>query len=374
MRIGIVGCGFVSALYLRTLQLRENLEIVGVTDLNRQRAERFAKHAGCRVYDDTEHLFNSSDAEIIVNLTNPGAHYEVNRAALLKGKHVYCEKPLATKFSEAKELVELSHDVGRQLSGAPCNVLSEAAQSVWREIRRKSCGTPRLVYAELDDGMVPLAPYQKWENEFGVPWPAKDEFEIGCTLEHAGYYLTWLAAFFGPAESVTRFGGTAIVDKLDTEKLDRIAPDFTVACIRFRSGTIARLTCSIVAPHDHRLRIIGDEGVISVPDCWDYRSRASIRKWMKIRRKLLLSPVPIPLRLPPPVSKLSRFGAATMDFARGVEELADAIRQDRPCRLSSEFCLHTNELALAIHNGETSPGCYEVETVFDPMEPMPWAW
>lgn len=374
MRIGIVGCGFVSALYVRTLELHPDLRVVGVTDLIRERGEILGRRAKAPVFESVDELLARSGADIIVNLTNPAAHHAVNRAALEAGKHVYCEKPLATDFAQARELVELAARRGLRLSGAPCNVLGESAQAVWRELRRGAVGAPRVVYAELDDGMIHRAPYRAWRSELGIPWPAKDEFEVGCTLEHAGYYLTWLSAFFGPAESVTRFGATTIPDKGTDEPLSIVSPDFTVACIRFRSGVAARLTCSIVAPHDHRLRVVGDEGVLSVEDCWDYRSRATVRKWMTVRRRLLLSPLPRRVDLPPPpVRGLSRFGSASMDFARGVAELARAVRFDLPGRLSPEFCLHTTELALAIHDGARAPGSYAVTTRFEPMEPMPWA-
>ena len=46
----------------------------------------------------------------------------------------------------------------------------------------------RLVYANFDDGMIaPKTAPWLWRNEAGVAWPAKDEFEVGCTFEHAGY-------------------------------------------------------------------------------------------------------------------------------------------------------------------------------------------
>ena len=375
MRLAIVGCGYVSALYFRTLQRRPDLQLVGVTDLVKERRDVLARHANVDAFESVEHLLERSGAEIIVNLTNPSSHYSVNRTALQAGRHVYCEKPLAMQIEQARELVDLARNRGLRISGAPCSVLGEVAQAIWRELRRETVGTPRLVYAELDDGMIHRAPYQKWLNEFGIPWPAKDEFEVGCTLEHAGYYLTWMAAFFGPAESVTRFGAATIPEKYRPEPLAVISPDFTVACIRFRSGVTARLTCSIVAEHDHRLRIYGDNGVLTVDDCWDYRSKATVRKLLNIRRRSMLSPIGWPIRLPPPpVGRLSRFGAATMDFASGVEELAQAVRFDRPSRLSPEFCLHTNELALAIHAGISEPGNYTVTTEFEPVQPMPWNW
>lgn len=374
MQLGIIGCGYVSALYLRTIQRRSDLKLVGVTDLIPQRSQLLAQHAGCRAFDSVDDLLAKSGAEIIVNLTNPSAHYEINRAALLAGKHVYCEKPLSTEFDQAKELVELAERLKLRISGAPCSILGEVAQAVWRELRMKTFGEVRLVYAELDDGMIHRAPYKRWLNEFGIAWPAKDEFEVGCTLEHAGYYLTWLAAYFGPADSITRFGATTIPDKGLSETLAVQSPDFTVACIRFRSGVTARLTCSIVAEHDHRLRIFGDGGVLSIHDCWDNRSRASVRKLLNIRRRTILSPWVRLVRLPPPpVGRLAGFGAATMDFASGIAELAEAIRFERPSRLSPEFCLHTNELALAIHGGAKTPGTYNVKTMFAPMDPMSWA-
>ncbi len=62
-----------------------------------------------------------------------------------------------------------------------------------------------------------------------------------------------------------------------------------------------------------------------------------------------------------------------MDFCRGVAEMADAIIEKRPCRLSSEFSLHNNELVLAIQNSLETSSPYKMTTTFEPMEPMDWA-
>ena len=164
-------------------------------------------------YNSLDELLADSRVELVLNLTNPHSHYEVTRACLEAGKHVYTEKPLAMQFDQAQELVELAKARGLHLSGAPCSVLNQAAQSLWKAIREEQVGKPRLVYAEFDDGMVTLMPYKKWLSESGIPWPYKDEFEVGCTVEHAGYPLTWLVAFFGPARSVHAFATTLLPDK-----------------------------------------------------------------------------------------------------------------------------------------------------------------
>lgn len=373
MRIAIVGCGFVADYYLKTLPLYPDLEIAGVMDRVPERATKFSAYHSVPVYASLAELLADPTVEIVLNLTNPRSHYEVSKAALEAGKHVYSEKPLAMAMPEAEELVNLAEQKGLLISSAPCSLLGETAQTIWKALREQKIGQVRLVYAEMDDGLVHKMPYQSWVSESGTPWPYKDEFEVGCTLEHAGYYVTWLTAFFGPAATVTAFSACLIPDKATDVPLEVNAPDFSVACIKFASGVVARLTCGIVAPHDHELRIVGDDGVLGIEDCWYYGSPVYIKRMMRIRRKVFMSPWKqnYPLVRKPP--KFSYKGSQQMDFARGVAEMASAIQEKRPCRLSSRFSLHNNEIVLAIQNALETGAPHKLTTTFEPVVPMPWA-
>ncbi|MGF1497372.1 MAG: Gfo/Idh/MocA family protein [Elainellaceae cyanobacterium] len=374
MRLAIVGCGFVADYYVKTLSAHPELELIGAMDRDKERAMRFADYYSVPAYPTLERLLEDDAIDIVLNLTNPRSHYEVSKACLQAGKHVYSEKPLAMELSQAKELVELAAEKNLHLLAAPCSLLGETAQTLWRSLRQEKVGPIRLVYAEMDDGMIPKMPYQHWQSESGLPWPYKDEFEVGCTLEHAGYYVAWLVAFFGPAQTITAFSSCTMPDKETDVRLTPNAPDFSVACIQFASGVVARLTCSIVAPHDHGLKIVGDNGILYTDDCWYYRSPVYIRRRLTIRRKTILTPWKRRCRL---VGKApSRFGyrgSQQMDFCRGVAEMAEAIAQQRPCRLSPAYALHVNEVVLAIHHARETGTSYEVTTTFDPIEPMPWA-
>jgi hypothetical protein len=62
-----------------------------------------------------------------------------------------------------------------------------------------------------------------------------------------------------------------------------------------------------------------------------------------------------------------------VNFCLGIAELAEAIREGRPSRISEEYCLHTTEVVLAIHNALETGSVYKVKTSFDPLDPMPWA-
>ncbi|QNN24892.1 Gfo/Idh/MocA family oxidoreductase [Planctomycetales bacterium ZRK34] len=374
MNIAFVGCGYVADLYIQTLKYHPNLKVVGVYDRDAERTRHFADHHGLRAYEDYDQMLHDPSVSIVLNLTNPSSHYEVSREALEAGKHVYSEKPLAMTVDGAQKLVDLAEQRGLHLSGAPCSVLSETAQTMWKAVRSNSVGPIRLVYAEMDDGMLHKMAYDKWVSESGIAWPYKDEFEVGCTLEHAGYCVTWLAAMFGPAETVTAFSSVQIPRKCSDEPLDS-APDFSVAAIRFANGTVARLTCSVVAPHDHEMRLIGDDGILSVKDCWFYQAPVYERKWLTIRRRTMLSPIPKKIK---PLGmdvmpQLDRRGSAQMDFLRGVSELAEAIEQKRLSRLAPDFSLHICELVLAISDALDGAPPHQMTTTFEPMQPMPWA-
>ena len=372
--IGIVGCGFVADFYADTLPLHPELHLAAVTDRDPARAQAFARYHGVRCCGSLRQLLDDPEIDIVLNLTNPASHFEVSRAALLAGKHVYSEKPLAMDVQEAGVLVELALAQGRQLSAAPCSLLGETAQTVWQALRQQRIGRVRLVYAEMEDGLVHRMPYRRWRSASGAPWPYKDEFAVGSTIEHAGYYLSWLPAFFGPARQVTAFSACLVPDKLADAAAGDPGPDFSVACLRFASGVVARLTCSTVAPRDRSLRIIGDEGILQVPDCWDYRAPVYLRRRLTIRRRTVMCPWKWRCRLPRAAAGSIRIRHGhPMDFCRGVADLALAVREHRPPRLSARYCLHVTELALRISQALDKGASCRLSSSFEPALPMAWA-
>ncbi len=251
---------------------------------------------------------------------------------------------------------------------------------MWKALSDGAIGRPRLAYAELNDGPIPLLNYRDWRSNSGNPWPYRDEFAVGCTLEHAGYYLTWLAAMFGPAKSVTSFAALTIPDK-GPDIIDN-APDFSVACIEFPDGLVARLTCSIFGAHDHSLRIFGDAGTLSIDECWDYGAPVSLQKRTKLglraekhprlARLVGLAPKRVPLVREPQFAFKTK-GANRMDFARGIAELAAAVQERRMSRLSARFSLHVNEIVLSIQNPKQMGSPRTLTSTFEPIQPQVWA-
>jgi len=370
--LALVGCGFVADLYMRSVAAQPGLAVAAAWDRDTTRLAAFCAHWAVPPAPSLEGMLAElPPGSLVMNLTNPASHFEVNRAILSAGHHVYSEKPLAMTMEEARALHALAAGRGQLIASAPCSVLGEAAQTLGHALRAGTAGTPRLVYAELDDGFVPQAPHGDWRSESGAPWPAGDEFAVGCTLEHAGYYLTWLIAFFGPVRRVVAASAEVIPGKPSDGPA---APDFSVATLFFASGMVARLTCSIAAPHDHRIRVIADAGVLEVKQAWNNAAPVRFHRRLTLRRRLMEWPLGRRIRLKGPTHpKVSRKGAAAMNFALGPVEMLDALRENRPCRLSADFALHLTEVTLAIQNAGQDTGPQDMTTSCTPPEPMPWA-
>ena len=370
-RIGIIGTGFVADLYMRSLKTFPNIAVDCAFDIDTVRLNAFCTHWGLRAAASLDDLLQATGVELVLNLTNPGSHFKVSRACLQAGRHVYSEKPLATDMDDAKALYELAQTSGLMLASAPCSLLGEAAQTLWASVRREDAGKPLLVYAELDDDYIPSAPYKKWFSESGAPWPYRDEFKVGCTVEHAGYYLSWLIAMFGNVTTVVAASADLIPGKLPDD-LDT-APDYSCATLFFESGVVARLTCSIIAPHNHCLRVIGDGGVVEIDECWSNGAPVRVRRRHVFRRRQINSPFARRVRVGTATDpKVGRRGAASMNFALGPAEMLDALQEGRPCRLGADFALHFNEVTLAIQNSRADKGVQVMTTRCQPVEPLPW--
>lgn len=395
MNIAIIGCGYVAEFYARTLRRHADLKLVSAYDRNHANLEAFCIRWPAKRHSSLEEAVNDPATELVLNLTSPRSHYDVTALCLRAGKHVYSEKPLAMSYEDAKDLIALADEKRLYLGAAPCSVLGETAQTMWKALKDGAVGRPRLVYANFDDGLIApkMSPWL-WRNDSGIPWPAKDEFEVGCTFEHAGYFLTWLAAFFGPAKSVTAFASCQIQDK--GIPVDVMAPDFTVGCIEYAEGVVARVTCGLVAPKNKSMEIVCDDGVISTSDLRNDAAPVYVRRipssrihgalerplnrlrgWLEARFRS----VPWPgeewhFRQKYPFARKPRGWVVSrgkpVDFCRGPAEMAEAIGQRRPCRLSARLGLHITELVEALQYPERFGGKRIIESTFDPIQPLPW--
>ena len=129
--IGIVGTGNIAGGYAKDALTHPEIRLVAATDLDPDRAAAFAATHGCRAHASLDDLLADDEVDIVINLTVHHAHYEVTKRALEAGRHVYSEKPLALRSSEARELVD-----ARRVARAAPRLLARRPSSARRSRRR----------------------------------------------------------------------------------------------------------------------------------------------------------------------------------------------------------------------------------------------
>jgi len=108
-RVAVIGTGYIGVVHIEQLMRLPNVEIVGVADKNRALAQGVALKYGIpRIYDDAHFAISDPTVDVIHNCTPSNLHFELNKAAMLAGKEVLSEKPLALSAAESAELVRIA--------------------------------------------------------------------------------------------------------------------------------------------------------------------------------------------------------------------------------------------------------------------------
>jgi predicted dehydrogenase len=134
LRIGVIGGGkIVRVRHLPEIQAHPSAEVGGVCDIVESRAQELAEQYGCQAYTDYHKLVQNPDLDAIVVAASNTTHAEMTIAALQAGKHVLCEKPMATTLEDALQMIAAAKEAGKQLMIAHNQRLEPANQKA-REI------------------------------------------------------------------------------------------------------------------------------------------------------------------------------------------------------------------------------------------------
>ncbi len=348
LRLGFAGCGNIAERYAEDCSTRPEMALHGFFDVVPERARALAARHGGLVYGTLEELLADADVDVVVNLTIFEAHYEVVKAALRSGKHVYSEKPLALTSAHAFELVALAAERGVALAGAPFTFLGAAQQQVARLIAEGAVGEVRLVYAEVNHGRI-----EAWH-----PNPAPF-YAVGPLLDVGVYPLTLVTALFGPAERVTAFA-TKVASERTTASGERFkveAPDFWVVNLELQGGVVVRLTANFYVPtRSHQGETVefhGDGGTIRL-ESWHHPG-AAVDLWTYEGE---VTPVKV---------DAPRYH---VDWSAGLVEFAAGLQGERPSRLQAAHAAHVVEILEASQISAAEGRPVTLSSRFDPPPPL----
>jgi predicted dehydrogenase len=345
--VGIIGCGNISAAYLRLGPLFKGLEIRAVADVNPDAAKARAKEFGVRA-ETVDGLLAAKDIDMIVNLTVPDAHFKVTRAILNAGKHAYSEKPFVLTLAEGEELRAICAAKGLRVGSAPDTFLGGAHQAARAAIDAGKIGQITAGTAHvMNHGM------EAWH-------PNPDFFFLpggGPMLDLGPYYVTNLIQLIGPVKRVGALTSSASATRTIASKprkgetIPVKTPTNIHALLEFVNGaTITLSTSWDIWAHRHaNMELYGTEGSIFVPDPnWFSGTVEVAGRDGKIKQlKQAAHPFGVPNQENHGVMKANYRTA-------GLADMAAAINAGRPHRCSLELALHAVEVMTAcLKSGET---------------------
>ncbi|MDR1565326.1 MAG: Gfo/Idh/MocA family oxidoreductase [Oscillospiraceae bacterium] len=243
---GILGAGNIASQFAEALNSM-GAEIPAVYARKSQRAQGFAQKFGIpKAYSSLEDFLADENVDIVYIASTHNAHFEHGLKAIEAGKHVLCEKPFTVNYAQAKVLAERAQAQGVFLMEAMSTPFLPAVNAAMQWIAQGEIGTVRELYSSFHigcDGDV--------EGRLLNP-----KLAGGALLDVGIYPISLACKLFGgvPAEIKT------------TAKLNATGVDSnSVTLLEYAHGR-AIITSGIDYNYSNNALIVGDKGVISIPD------------------------------------------------------------------------------------------------------------
>lgn len=354
VKIGIVGCGNISRIYLEQSRTFDILEVKAVADVDISRAKKKAAEHGVPCVYNLDQMLADPEIEIIVNLTPPAAHSEVGLYAVEAGKSLYNEKPLSIFREDAKKILDVAAAKGLRVGCAPDTFMGAGLQTCRYLIDEGVIGVPVGATAF----MMGHGP-ERWhpDPEFFYKVGGGPMFDMGP------YYLTALVSMLGPVRRVTGSTRISFTEReIGSEpkrgaKITVETPTFVAGLLEFSAGPVGTIITSFDVWKSSlpRIEIYGSEGTLAVPDPNTFGGPVVL--W----RLDAKDGEPIPLL--PIREKNSR--------SLGIADMAHALRSGRPHRANGDMAYHVLDLMHTIHDASREGQHIEMSSSCTRPAPMP---
>lgn len=352
VKVGIIGCGNILSQYVKGCRYFQNLDLVAVADIDHSKAAAAAEQYNVRAVSVDE-LLADPEIEIIVNLTIPKVHAEVNLAAIAAGKHVHTEKPLGVEREEGRKTLEAAQKAGVRVGSAPDTFLGGGLQTCRKLIDDGWIGEPVAATAfMMGRGPESWHPNPDFFYKFGG----------GPMFDMGPYYLTALVHLMGPIRRIAGATRITFTERIATSEAlfgHRIAveiPTHVTGTLDFVSGAVATMIMSfdIWAHSLPRIEIYGSEGTLSVPDPNTFRGPVKLwtnkdREWREV-----------------PLTHSDKVGRGV-----AVADMAYAIKSGRPHRASGALAYHVLDAMQSFGDASETGQAVTLQSTVEQPAPLP---
>lgn len=358
--IGVIGCGNISAAYMRLSPLFKGIEMRACADMAPAAARARAEEFGLRA-ETVEGLLAAEDLDIIVNLTVPNAHFEVSRSVLEAGKHVYSEKPFVLTLEQGEALTSIAGEKGLRVGSAPDTFLGGAHQLARHLVDCEAVGriTSGTCFVQ-SPGMEMWHPNPDFFFQPGA----------GPVLDIGPYYISNLVQLLGPVARVAAMSSSARPFRTITsqprsgERIEVATPTTIHAILHFASGAQITFVASWdVWQHGHsNMELYGTEGTLHVPDPNFFGG--------EVRMTERGSFVNISGEWQHPFAR-SNEGTRANYRTAGLADMAQAILQGRAHRCSDSFATHVVDVMTSILQAGEEGRALDISTTCERPDALP---
>ena len=248
LKFGILGTGMASDFHAISVNELDGAELLGVCDVNTERAEAFAKKHGGKVYRSLEEMLADEELDAVSVCTPSGYHAEAVIAAARAGKHIVCEKPLAISTSDVDRIIDACRENSVKLTVMSQFRFSADIQKARDIVQSGVLG--KLVMCDL---------YMKyWRDQSyyaGSNWRGTKAIDSGAALINQGFHGVDLFLYIVGNARVRASVAKASYHNIEAE-------DVAVALLSFDNGAegvIEASTCTYPG-FARRMEIIGTSG------------------------------------------------------------------------------------------------------------------
>ncbi|MDB5246397.1 MAG: oxidoreductase domain protein [Segetibacter sp.] len=233
IRVAIIGCGSVSTQYLPHLSKSPYVELVSTCDIIYDRAKQAAaKYNIPNHYSHIDQLLAGAPFDLMITLTDMQEHGRLNKQALLAGRNVWSEKPMANTYKEGRALLDLAKEKKLRIWGAPAVVNSPQFAFMSKAIQEGKLGKVSSAHAHY--------------GHLGPTWSAFFYEKGGGSLPDLGVYnLATLTGLLGPALSVMAMTSIVTTERtVDNKgKVNVEAEDNAMVLMDHGNGIISHVQC-----------------------------------------------------------------------------------------------------------------------------------
>jgi UDP-N-acetyl-2-amino-2-deoxyglucuronate dehydrogenase len=251
VRFALVGCGRIAGKHLEALAAHgERAELVGVCDTDTAALGAVVAQTGARGYASLPELLAECECDAVILATPSGLHAAQGIMVAAAGRSVISEKPMATRWEDAKRLVGACDEAGVHLFVVKQNRRNATVQLLKQAIERRRFGRIYMVNVNVFWNR-PQSYYD------AAAWRGTWEFDGGAFMNQASHYVDLLDWLVGSVESVHAYTAT-LARNIQVE-------DTGVVNIRWRSGALGSLNVTMLTyPRnlEGSLTIIGEKGTV----------------------------------------------------------------------------------------------------------------